>query len=419
MFGIKETEEVYLDCQIKFQPAAVKLKCGWEQSNQTANRRTVYQSPKIVSSPYFILLEEKMKVEEGRRFVGIDLGKPTYVLRMIDSNGKITGWSGKNNFEGRMELYKRLRATDKIAVEACNIAFIMNKEFKALKGSEFFILNPNKLPQIYMTDKKTDKEDALKLAKEIRDKPEEDLPRVFSPTEEMKEMRKVISEYAELTKNRTQKINRLHSVYEHCGITDLKRSDLKTKTNREKNLELLEGYEKEEALRLMQFIDLIEEQKRILEDKINTAEKENEKVKTVKQVPGVGKITAYTFVATIGETDRFLNVSQISSFLGFVPRIDCSSSIERYGHITKKGNSYLRGLLVQAAWCLVRSKNGGYLKAKYEYLIVRGLSKKKAIVAISRKLAELMFTLLKNNSKYEPRKFVPPASLADKALTVA
>ena len=377
-------------------------------------------SPKIVSSPYFILQEKKMKVEEGTRFVGIDLGKKGYVLRLIDSNGKITGWEGTNNKAGREELYIRLRDTDKVAVEACNMAFIMNKEFKEKTGSEFYILNPNKLPQIFITDKKTDKEDALKLAKELRDKPEEDLPRVFAPTEEMKEMRKVISEYKETVKLHTQKINRLHAVYEHCGITDLKRSDLKTKTNRENRIELLTGYEKEEAGRLMQLIDLIEEQKKELEDKIKKAEKENEKVKTVEQVPGVGKITAYAFVASIGEASRFLNVTQISSFLGFVPKIDCSSTTNRYGHITKRGNAYLRGLLVQGTWTLVNSKNGGYLQEKYRYLVLRGMSKKKAIVAIARKMAELMFTLLKNNSTYERRKFIPPAltakSLASEAL---
>lgn len=365
-----------------------------------------------------------MKVEEGTRFVGIDLGKKTYVLRVIDSNGKISGWNGENNKEGREELYRRLRTTDKIAIEACNIAFIMNKEFKERTGSEFYILNPNKLPQIFITDKKTDKEDALKLAKEIRDKPEEDLPRVFAPTEEMKEMRKVISEYRESVKLHTQKINRLHAVYEHCGITDLKRSSLSSKTNREKNLELLSGYEKAEAKRLMQLIDLIEEQKSELESIIKDAEKENEKVRTVEQVPGIGKVTAYTFVASIGEAKRFLNVTQISSFLGFVPKIDCSSTTNRYGHITKRGNAYLRGLLVQAAWVLVRSNNGGYLQEKYRYLVLRGMSKKKAIVAIARKMAELMFTLLKNNSRYEPRKFTPKtsyeSSLAEKALaTVA
>ena len=361
--------------------------------------------------------------KNGVRWVGIDMGKSSYVIRLIDENGKITGWAGKTNSEGRKELYKRLRATDKIAIEACSLAFIMNKEFKELTGTEFYILNPVKLFQIYMTDKKTDKEDALKLAKEIRDKPEEDLPRVYAPTEKMEEMRSLISEYREITKIRTKEVNRLHSVYEHAGITDLKRSDLKTKTNREKNLELLSGYKQGEASRLMQIIDLLELQKTDLENKIKVEEDTNKQIQIVEQIPGIGKTTAYCFVGVIGDPNRFENMTQVSSYLGFIPKIDCSSKTNHYGHITKKGNAYLRGLLVQAAWVIVRSKNGGALKEKYNYLIIHGLSKKKAIVAIARKLAELMYTLLKNNGRYEPRRFVPQvsftSSLAEEALAVA
>ena len=374
-------------------------------------------------------MEEKKKVvkqenaKTGVRWVGIDMGKSSYVLRLIDENGKITGWDGKTNKEGRKELYRRLRPTDKIAIESCSLAFTMNKEFKELTGTDFYILNPNKLFQIYMTDKKTDKEDALKLAKEIRDKQEEDLPRVNAPKEKMKEMRNVMSEYREIVKFRTMKINRLHSVYEHAGITDLKRSDLKTKTNREKNLKLLNGYEKEEAQRLMHLIDLLESQKMELENKIKEEENTNEQMQIVEQIPGIGKTTAFCFVGVIGDPNRFTNMTRVSSYLGFIPKIDCSSKTNHYGHITKKGNAYLRGLLVQAAWVIVRSNNGGSLKEKYNDLIIHGMSKKKAVVAIARKLAELMYTLLKNHSSYEPRPYTPRTTyvenLADQALSYA
>ncbi|QSH92180.1 IS110 family transposase [Treponema medium] len=48
-----------------------------------------------------------------------------------------------------------------------------------------------------------------------------------------------------------------------------------------------------------------------------------------------------------------------------MPRVDCSGTINKYGHITKKGNKVVRALLYQAAWAIVRSKHGGVLKAKY------------------------------------------------------
>ena len=104
-----------------------------------------------------------MEVSKRVRYVGIDMGKSSYVLRLINENGKPSGWTGSTDEKGRKELYRRLHATDKIAIEACSLAFTMNKEFKALTGTEFYILNPIKLFQIYMTDKKTDKEMHLSL----------------------------------------------------------------------------------------------------------------------------------------------------------------------------------------------------------------------------------------------------------------
>lgn len=73
-----------------------------------------------------------------------------------------------------------------------------------------------------------------------------------------------------------------------------------------------------------------------------------------------------------------------------------------------------------AAWSHVRTKNGGALKDKYLYMTkIQNKSKKIAIVAIARKLAELMYSLLKNNTKYEKRAPIPVEKLAAEALEKA
>jgi hypothetical protein len=89
-----------------------------------------------------------------------------------------------------------------------------------------------------------------------------------------------------------------------------------------------------------------------------------------------------------------------------------SGSIVRYGRITKRGNGYLRALLVQGAW----SNDGGALRERFEYMtLVKGKSKKKAIVAsnrrfAARRLGELLYTLQKKGEDYEVRHFTPKAS---------
>jgi transposase len=61
---------------------------------------------------------------------------------------------------------------------------------------------------------------------------------------------------------------------------------------------------------------------------------------------------------------------------------------------------------VQAAWSLTRSKQGGKLKERFEYMTVeKSTSKKKAIVAIARRMAELLYTLMRDGTNYENRPF--------------
>jgi transposase len=95
----------------------------------------------------------------------------------------------------------------------------------------------------------------------------------------------------------------------------------------------------------------------------------------------------------------------VSNYLGFVPRLDYSGTIQRQGHISKRGNGYLRRLLVQAAWSTVRSKNGGALRERYRNLSEQGYSKKKTIVSIARRLAEMMYSILRSGTEYEARRW--------------
>jgi hypothetical protein len=149
-----------------------------------------------------------MVVEKGR-YVGIDLGKRTWEMAIITRSGKFktneqgdaepeektTRYSGRTTAEGRLQLYGKLEAGDKVALEAGNLAFIMAKELGKVVGCSVRALNPHRLAIIYATDKKTDKEDALKLAQLVADRPDSRLPTVAIPSDEEMERRKVVSSY--------------------------------------------------------------------------------------------------------------------------------------------------------------------------------------------------------------------------------
>lgn len=352
---------------------------------------------------------------------GLDLGKKTYEMCLIGPNGKVTRTGGKTDFEGLDNLCKKLNKDDVVAIEACNLAFRIERIIRDKVGCRVIILNPGRLAIIFMSTRKTDKEDSMKLAKYLRSHDENEMPIVTPPSDEEWARRKLLSEYRSLKSLRTKEINRLHAIFEHNGYTQFKRKDMCVPKNRDNILPLLKGYEKEEAERLVERLILIEKQLELLNQKINEETKSDEKVQRLMTVPGVGPITALSYVAYIGDVNRFENAHQVSNFIGFVPKVDRSCTINRLGHITKQGNPILRSLLVQAAWSATRSKSGGALKAKYNYMAVtRGIGKGKSIVTVARKMGELLYTLLKNNQVYEPRISITPdayiSKLAEEAL---
>ena len=354
---------------------------------------------------------------EQKRFVGIDLGKRTYEMKIIGINGKVTGTNGQTNPSGRKLLYRKLLATDRVAIEVCSLGMVMAKEIQKEVGCEVVLLNPSQLVLIYRSLKKNDKEDALKLARLVQKYKNEELPKVELPTEHEENLRQILTEIRQLKNDRTKEINRLHAIFVECGITEIKKKDLATIDNRIKCIKMLKGIALAQAERILKKLELVETQTEEVEELLDKEIDGDKNIEKLTEIPGVGKQLASAYVAFIGDGSRFPNASTIGAATGLVPRLDMSSTVCRMGHITKCGNKNLRSLLILAAWSHVRSRDGGALKDKFLYMTrFQSKGKKIAIVAIARKLAELMYILLKNDTSYEKRPSPTISQLVDEAM---
>jgi transposase len=357
---------------------------------------------------------------EQKRFVGIDLGKRTYEMKIIGINGKVTGTNGQTNPSGRKLLYRKLLATDRVAIEVCSLGMVMAKEIQKEVGCEVVLLNPSQLVLIYRSLKKNDKEDALKLARLVQKYTNEELPKVELPTEHEENLRQILTEIRQLKNDRTKEINRLHAIFVECGITEIKKKDLATIDNRIKCIKMLKGIALAQAERILKKLELVETQTEEVEELLDKEIDGDKNIEKLTEIPGVGKQLASAYVAFIGDGSRFPNASTIGAATGLVPRLDMSSTVCRMGHITKCGNKNLRTLLILAAWSHVRSRDGGALKDKFLYMTrFQSKGKKIAIVAIARKLAELMYILLKNDTSYEKRPSPTISQLVDEAMKFA
>ena len=115
-------------------------------------------------------------------------------------------------------------------------------------------------------------------------------------------------------------------------------------------------------------------------------------------VPGVSVITASTFIATIGDIDRFPSARKLIGYLGLDPRVRQSGpGPARHGRISKQGSASVRHVLVEAAWVTVRAP--GPMRAFYERVRARR-GAQVAAVATARKLASLFWCLLTREQDY-------------------
>jgi transposase len=130
-------------------------------------------------------------------------------------------------------------------------------------------------------------------------------------------------------------------------------------------------------------------------------------VRLLETVPGIGPRTAETVVAYLGDPKRFANGKQVSAYGGLVPRQYQSGETDRRGRITRRGPALLRKLLVECAWVMLRYN--AWARAVYARLSHGKARKKQAIVALARKLLVRCWAMLRDGTPWRDDPKAVPA----------
>src|SRR5215472_5717147 len=129
----------------------------------------------------------------------------------------------------------------------------------------------------------------------------------------------------------------------------------------------------------------------------------DERVRRLQSVPNIGPVTA--FVAAIDEASRFHRGHEVEAYLGLVPRERSSGETQRRGRITKAGSSRVRWLLIQAAVSMLRLHDPRTATLReWAGRIAARRGKGIAVVALARRLAGILFALLRDGTVYELRR---------------
>src|SRR5690606_17869770 len=126
-------------------------------------------------------------------------------------------------------------------------------------------------------------------------------------------------------------------------------------------------------------------------------------VERLMQVKGVGEITALAFEATIEDPSRFKRNRTVASYVGLRPRVDKSGTIDKQLRITKAGDGYLRQLLVQCAHVVLGNRTAASDLKRWGRNIAESggkRGKRRAVIAVARKLSVLLLTLWKTGADY-------------------
>jgi transposase len=117
----------------------------------------------------------------------------------------------------------------------------------------------------------------------------------------------------------------------------------------------------------------------------------------------VALVVGAAYVSVIDQASRFRNAHQVVSYLGLVPSERSSGQRRRLGAISKMGNTYLRALLVEAEWCLLRGKDGNPLTV-WGRAVAQRRGDRIAAVAVARRLAGILWAIWRDGTVFDPER---------------
>ena len=333
--------------------------------------------------------------------IGLDLGDRHSYICIVDEHGDIVEESRITTsiaaYTSRFEHMPPIR----IAIEACAHSPWVSRLLESF-GHEVIVANPRKLRMIYLNDTKNDRVDAEYLARLGRIDPKILAPIRHRKADTMAD-RALLRSRELLVHTRTRMISHVRGLVK---ITGHKLPRSTTRYFPHKVRMSIPAELRDTLLPVLDEIERVNEMIKEYDERIETmATEKYPETELLTQVPGVGTLTALAFVLTIEDPYRFTKSRQVGSFLGLRPRQRESGERQPQMHITKAGDMLCRNLLVQCAnhilgplgkdtdlkrWGLKLAERGG--KA----------AKKRATIAVARKLAVLMHRLWVTAEIYEP-----------------
>jgi transposase len=326
--------------------------------------------------------------------VGIDLAKNVFSLHGVDAAGKTV----LRRTVRRERLVEAVAALSPclIGMEACSGAHEWGRRFQQ-HGHTVKLMAP-KFVSPYRKSEKNDGNDAEAVCEAVT------RPNMrFVPV-------KSVEQQALLTLHRVRQgfivertalINRLRGLMSEFGVVMPLRS-VTVRRQAAQAAEVLPDLARRAIDDLLAQLHLLDERIDAYDSEIHAQAKLSEPARRLMQIRGIGATTALAIVATVGDAREFKNGRQFAAWIGLVPGQHSTGGRSRLGHISKRGDAYLRNLLVQGARSVLQTApahQDGLSRWALELQERRGYYR--ALVAIANKNARIAWALLAKDQELQ------------------
>lgn len=337
----------------------------------------------------------------SRMTIGVDLGNRFSTIATLKGSQDAASIerirTSPEAFKARFQGLKRSRVVLECGTDSPWVCPLLEE-----LGHQVILANPRQLVLISKSLKKTDRNDAEMLARMGRVD-----PKMLSPV--TPRSREVLADLAvadartSLVAARTQLVNFVRSKLKTFGVRVTKCS---TPAFPDRAAPLVPEPLRSALCPLLDMIRHLTTEIRKYQGKVeDLCKRKYTQTSILKQVSGVGSLTALVFLLVLQNPKRFPKSRQVGAYLGLTPRRDDSGDHRPQLRITKAGDSSLRALLVSAAHYILGPFGPDTDLRRHGHAIAaRGgpNAKKKAVVAVARKLAVLLHRLWITEEVYEP-----------------
>lgn len=295
----------------------------------------------------------------------------------------------RRHFEGREQM--------RILIECGGSSRWVARLLREL-GHQVVVVNPRRVRLIAESTLKTDAIDAEILAR-LAGLDAELLQPVYQRRPEAEAIRTQLGVRRTLVEARTAMLNSVRGTLRSLGY---RMSSCGPGKFIERFYALGLPVEVEELLEpLLEMIVRLTERLAALEAELNRQSREDELLRRLRTVPGVGPVVSCAFRAWIDDPYRFEHSRDVGAYLGARPNIRDSADVQKRGRITREGDSEMRRLLVQSAHTLLNSKQDSALR-KWGLELANRAGRNKAAVGVARKLAVLLHRLWIQEETFKP-----------------